>query len=402
MFEFPSGGNIPVRSQGSRWITHKRKGLQRILDRYGAYMCHLTALSEDSSLKSEDRARITGYTRKWSDAKILIGCAIYIEVLKPSSVLSLTLQNTHLDIVFAMKQLLKTCDTLKSLKQLDPLQWPTVKLVIDRLEDDGDEKTYQGAVLKNYSSEMIEFCKKEALADMKQLEENIRQRLEWSDVKLLRAVLVFIETQSWIKSAADDEYEDSSMLAIKLALEDIFRAFADPLEASNVNLSTLQDEIEDVVDYARKYLSIESTSYRKVWYLLHVCPDIKKWPGILLLCELVFSLPFSNGRVEQIFSSLKLIKTKNRTNLLTSTLDDLLEICIEGPSLSSFIADGALDLWWSDCRTTRRPNQKREPYRPRSATPSTNADSQEQASDSDSNLSPALSTILDDWDNLFL
>ena len=201
---------------------------------------------------------------------------------------------------------------------MDPLQWPTVKLVIDRLEDDGDEKSYQGAVLKNYSSEMIKFCKKEALADMKWLEENIRQRLEWSDVKLLRAALVFIETQSWIKSAADDEYEDSSILAIKLALEDIFRAFADPLEASNVNLSTLQNEIEDVVDYARKYLSIESTSYRKVWYLLHVCPDIEKWPSILLLCELVFSLPFSNGRVEQIFSSLKLIKTKNRTNLLTS------------------------------------------------------------------------------------
>ena len=71
VFEFLSGGNIPVRSQGSRWITHKRKALQRIIDRYGAYMCHLTALSEDSSLKSED-----------------------------------------LDIVFAMKQLLKTCDKL--------------------------------------------------------------------------------------------------------------------------------------------------------------------------------------------------------------------------------------------------------------------------------------------------
>ena len=303
-----------------------------------------------------------------------------------------------------------------------------MKLVLDRLKDEGSDKTYQGAVLKNYSSAAIEFCKKEALADMKRLEANMRQRLEWSDVKLLRALLVFVETQSWIKkSAIDDEYEDVSLLEIKLALEDIFRVFIDPLESENVSLSTLQDEIEDVVDYARRYLSLESTKYRKIWYLLHVCPDAEKWPSILLLCELVFSLPFSNGRVEQIFSSLKMIKTSNRTSLHTSTLDDLLEICIEGPPLSSFSADSAIDLWWSDCCTTRRTNQKkRKSYRPRSSTtpPSTtiltttageDADGEDEdgetevidstdSSDSDSSSAAetALSTIVEDWDNLFL
>ena len=230
MFEFPHGGTTPVRSQGSRWITHKRKALQRVIDRYGAYMCHLATLSEDSSLKSEDRACISGYLRKWSDTKILIGCALYSEV---SFYFSLTLQGSDLDIVFAMKQILKTSDTLKSLMQLDPLQWPTVKLVLGRLKDEGHEKTYQGAVLKNYSFAAIEFCKKEALADLKSVEVNMRQRLEWSDVKLLRALLVFIETQSWIKKSttnADDECEDASMLEIKLASEDIFRVFTDPLQ----------------------------------------------------------------------------------------------------------------------------------------------------------------------------
>ena len=51
VFEFPTGGNIPVRSQGSRWINHKRKALQRVVDRYGAYITHLTALTEDASLR---------------------------------------------------------------------------------------------------------------------------------------------------------------------------------------------------------------------------------------------------------------------------------------------------------------------------------------------------------------
>ena len=76
----------------------------------------------------------------------------------------------------------------------------------------------------------------------------MRQHLEWSDVKLLRALLVSIETQSWIEKSttdADDECEDASMLEIKLALEDIIRVFTDPLQMNKVSLSTLRDEIED-------------------------------------------------------------------------------------------------------------------------------------------------------------
>ena len=105
-----------------------------------------------------------------------------------------------------------------------------------------------------------------------------------------------------------------------------------------------------IVPEGTYHLSIESAKYRKVWYLLHTCPNVEKWPSVLLLCELVFSLPFSNGRVEQIFSSLKVSKTSNRTSLQTSTLDDLLEISIEEPPLSSLSADCAIDLWRSDCR----------------------------------------------------
>ena len=121
-------------------------------------------------------------------------------------------------------------------------------------------------------------------------------------------------------------------------------SFIDPLEAHGVSLSSLLDEIEDAIDYARSYLALESTSYRKVWYNLHICPDSHKWPNILLLCELAFSLPFSNARVEQIFSCLKMIKTNNRTRLNTSTLDDLLEIFLEGPPFKDFSADTALEV----------------------------------------------------------
>ena len=76
-FEFPKGGNLPIRCQGTRWITYKRTALQRVLDRYGAYIVHLTTLIQDTSVRAGDRDHLKGYIRKWKDNKILVGCAMY-------------------------------------------------------------------------------------------------------------------------------------------------------------------------------------------------------------------------------------------------------------------------------------------------------------------------------------
>ena len=113
VFELPKSGNVPVRSQGSRWINHKRKALQRVVDRHGAYISHLTTLSEDSSLQAEDRARLKGYLWKWMQYRTILGCAMYTDILKPPSLLSPSLQGCELDTVLAIKSILKATTALK-------------------------------------------------------------------------------------------------------------------------------------------------------------------------------------------------------------------------------------------------------------------------------------------------
>ena len=131
-------------------------------------------------------------------------------------------------------------------------------------------------------------------------------------------------------------------------------------------VATIYDELEEVMLYARKFLPIGTEAYNRIWYKLHVCPDARKWPNILLMCELIFSLPCATSRVEQIFSKLKIVKTKRRTNLNTTSLNDLLEVNVEGPSLASFKPDNAVDLWWKGCNATRRVDQHpRKKHRPR-------------------------------------
>ena len=109
------------------------------------------------------------------------------------------------------------------------------------------------------------------------------------------------------------------MANIKSAVEYFVSHFREPLEAAGVSLASIQDEIEDAVDYARTYLRIGSESYQKIWYRLHTATDVEKWRNILVLSEFVFSLPFSNGQVERIFSMMKIIKTDRRTSMHTNT-----------------------------------------------------------------------------------
>ena len=73
-------------------------------------------------------------------------------------------------------------------------------------------------------------------------------------------------------------------------------------------------------------------------------PDASKWPNILHLCELLFSLPFSNGDVERMFSVIKIIKRNRRTNLKSIILSDHLGIKAEGPPLATFSADQSVTL----------------------------------------------------------
>ena len=81
VFEFPEGGNLPVRAHGSRWITYKRKALQRVVDRYRAYLNHLATLTEDTSIKSTDKQRLKGYLLKWREARLIIGSALYTDAI---------------------------------------------------------------------------------------------------------------------------------------------------------------------------------------------------------------------------------------------------------------------------------------------------------------------------------
>ena len=71
------------------------------------------------------------------------------------SLLRKTLQGEKLGIVLSLRHILQA-KALKSLTDLDPLQWPTVMLVCKRLTN-GSE--YQGATLQHFNVAKLKSCK---------------------------------------------------------------------------------------------------------------------------------------------------------------------------------------------------------------------------------------------------
>ena len=61
-------------------------------------------------------------------------------------------------------------NTLKLLAKQDPKEWPTVKTVLARIVNKGNEKEYQGTVLKNYTETVVASCTRKAVMDLEGLD----------------------------------------------------------------------------------------------------------------------------------------------------------------------------------------------------------------------------------------
>ena len=99
--------------------------------------------------------------------------------------------------------------------------------------------------------------------------------------------------------------------------------------------------------------------YLSLWELMLTrepyCSDYK---NILHLVHILLVLPVSSAVCERGFSSQKRIKSDARASLHTDTVEDLIRISVEGPSLEDFDARESVANWFSQGQKARRPNYR--------------------------------------------
>ena len=393
-------GVRPIRACGTRWVCHKLSAMKRVLCKYGTYTAHLATLSEDSSVKPADRAKFKGYLGKWVDAKYLLGCAVFVDLLTPCAIFSKSMQGDELDILRALTYLLRTVKETNKLNAKPLDQWPTYAATVKKITDEDGESLYQGQELKKFSEAKSHFethCQEYCT----RVTARIRTTLSWSDLQLFRDIIFMLGTQGWQKIV--DEHIDVSADAEETqgsenpldAIHRLVERFRVPLEGAAAEASEIRWEFEAMILYATQFISLSTMEYQSVWWRLFHAPDSSEWSNVLCLASLLFSLPVSNGKLERTFSQLNLIKCSKRTSLSRDTLNDLLVLNADKIPLQEFTPEAAIDLWW-DAKTRKPSHAPRKQYKKRTSrgealeTPTSDTDSNEEEEED--------KLLLNDWD----
>ena len=196
-------------------------------------------------------------------------------------------------------------------------------------------------------------------------------------MELMQDIIFMLSTHGWEKALEDNDMS---------AVDRLVQRFTIPLQGAGV------DTDEVVKDFLCLTVhSSFSAGLSFVWWRLFHAPCSSEWQSILVLAELLFSLPASNGKLQQVFSLLGVIKVDKHSRLSNETLDDLLLLnCDKIPS-DKFDPNPGIDLWWSG--KARRPLQKsRKQYKHCRS---------DEALISESDKSEP-EDALSDWDDLFL
>ena len=225
-------------------------------------------------------------------------------------------------VVQATESIFKVKKSLDKLSTTTLEEFPSVKMVLGRLRNEEDGLFYQGVELKHHDRAM-DYLTSNYVNWIDSVKTCLKDRIRFQDIDRLTHAVTLLATKGWERS-------DSTSFGYE-ALDAICDRFQGPLENASVNCSLVQEEWDDMVDYAKKYLNLVQLDYKIIWWKLFNAVDATQWSNILPIIELLFCLPMANGHLERVFSQLKLVKNTRRTSIREDTLDQVLRINVDGP-----------------------------------------------------------------------
>ena len=344
-FTFDDAGTRSVRASGSRWIAHKLNAMKRILSKYGAYTNHIAAMSEEA--KGPLRTKLQSYYKRWVEGKYLLGCAMFVDLLNPCAVCSKAMQSNEIDILSGLTCLLKTIANTDNLSKLPLEQWPTYSATQKKCSEEGDVEVYKCQELKRFS-EAETFYKAHYTDYCSKITRCIKSRLAWSDLQQMRDIIFVLSTNGWEKALEEEDRLE--------AVDRLVEKFTLPLEGAGANTTEIHAELLEIMQYAAQYFSLSTMDYRSVGWRIFNSYNSSEWSNALVLVKILFSLPASNGKLERIFSTAKVIKSEKRATLSNESLDDLLVLNSDKIPSQNFNPYHSINMWWDSKR--RRPQQK--------------------------------------------
>ena len=92
---------------------------------------------------------------------------------------------------------------------------------------------------------------------------------------------------------------------------------------------------------------VDSIDYLEIWPKLLTNKDVQaSCSNVLHIIEILLITPFTNAKLERMFSRLNRVKTDYRNRLVQERLEHLLRIGEEGPEIEEFDTDIFMGIWY--------------------------------------------------------
>lgn len=309
----------------TRWLSHEAAvtAIRRTLSSLIATL--------ESEIAVKDDAIAHGLLHAVKSYNFVATTYLLSDILPHLTSLSLLFQKEDVDLSVIQPQVTATISVLKSLRCTPGPCLQRLDEAITKLATEFNLSVTEGmkqAFQKNVREKYLD-----ALVD------NLENR--FSDSGVLRAFASIFSAEKAIKVQSDcfNSYGDSEVeilstqfthTVVKERLQQEWSCFKHIL-------------VSDFKEQSTKNLMLivsEDTSFSSLY------------PSLSYLASIALILPLSTADCERGFSTLKRIKTDARNRLKTDTLDKLIRLSSEGPSMSEFNFDRAATLWSS--RSNRR------------------------------------------------
>ena len=89
-----------------------------------------------------------GHATKWKDGRVLLGCAVFHDILKPAAILCKSFQADEISTVSTVEAVLRTSSSMIKLKTTEMEDFPSVRKVLQRLKDNTCTRSSSGSISK--------------------------------------------------------------------------------------------------------------------------------------------------------------------------------------------------------------------------------------------------------------
>lgn len=367
----------PTRVKGSRWLPHVSRALDVFIKpvkdgdlikdeaQYAAVLQHMEHLASTSP-KAEIKGRALNVSRAMKEASFVVFCHFLADMFQILGKLSLHFQRNDLILPSALSILKETIENIKSLTKRPIPGGSMQALLTSFANQQSDPPMFQGIQLTQSKVGRVASSIHYSEAVQKSVDEAVQLCLQGLEDKF--GSLLQLTSPSEKNAAVNEIISDltvfnhdawpTDMEALldfgREKVERLIKWFRAPLLSSGCDVSAIQTQWLSLKVLVHS--NFMDKGYNDLWATLMTKEPYKDdLKDVLFLVEFRLVLPLSAAQCERAISAQNRIKNCHRASLASKTVEELIRISAEGPTVSDFDPTSAVTQWFALSKKPRRP-----------------------------------------------